>query len=266
MNTENAIIQYQAAFAQNVGKQREHNEDSIYVTTGITCDHNGGEPFGLFIVADGMGGYISGETASSAATHAAATSLIKSMILPYVGETMDENSISLHEALERSVKDAQKAVSSNAPGGGTTIIAALLLKNQLTLAHIGDSRAYFIGKDGSIVYLTKDHSLIQKMIDIGEITEDEASTHPNRNYLYKAVGQDPSVSADIVTHVFRNDSRLLLCSDGLWSVVNEKKMIKIITKAGSLQSACDQLVIEANRAGGPDNISVILVESRELSL
>jgi serine/threonine protein phosphatase PrpC len=266
MTNENAIVYYEAAFAQSVGRQREHNEDSIYVSTGITCDHNGGEPFGLFIVADGMGGYISGETASSAATHAAAVSLIKSMILPYVGESMEENQISLHEALDKSVKDAQFAVSADAPGGGTTIIAALLLKNQLTLAHIGDSRAYFIGKDGNVVYLTKDHSLIQKMIDIGEITEDEASSHPNRNYLYKAIGQDASVTADIVTHVFRNDSRLLLCSDGLWSVVNEKKMIKIISKAGSLQMACDQLVSEANKAGGPDNISVILVESRENSL
>jgi serine/threonine protein phosphatase PrpC len=263
MNKENTISYYQAAFAQSTGKQREHNEDSIYVSTGVTCDHNGSEPFGIFIVADGMGGYISGETASSAATHAASVSLLKSMILPYVGETMQDDSISLHEALDKSIKDAQKAVSSDAPGGGTTIIAALLLNNQLTLAHIGDSRAYFIGSDGSIVYLTKDHSLIQKMIDIGEITEDEANTHPNRNYLYKAIGQDQSVTADIVTHVFRNDSRLLLCSDGLWSVVNEKKMIKIILKAASLQAACDQLVIEANKAGGPDNISVILVESRE---
>jgi serine/threonine protein phosphatase PrpC len=124
------------------------------------------------------------------------------MILPYVGESMEENQISLHEALDKSVKDAQFAVSADAPGGGTTIIAALLLKNQLTLAHIGDSRAYFIGKDGNVVYLTKDHSLIQKMIDIGEITEDEASSHPNRNYLYKAIGQDASVTADIVTVVF----------------------------------------------------------------
>jgi serine/threonine protein phosphatase PrpC len=266
MEKENAITYYQAAFAQSIGKQRDHNEDSIYVCTGITCDHNGGEPFGLFIVADGMGGYVSGETASSAATHAASVSLIKNMILPYVNETMKDNPISLHEALGRSVKDAQRAVSTNAPGGGTTIIAALLLNNQLTLAHIGDSRAYFISRDGSIVYLTKDHSLIQKMIDIGEITEDEANKHPNRNYLYKAIGQDQSVTADIVTHVFRNDSRLLLCSDGLWGVVNEKKMIKIISKAGDLQSACDQLVIEANKAGGPDNISVILVESRDSSL
>jgi serine/threonine protein phosphatase PrpC len=263
MSKENAITYYYAAFAQSIGKQRDHNEDSIFVSTGMTCDHNGGSPFGLFIVADGMGGYISGEDASAAATHAASVSLMKSMIVPYVGETMQDNSISLHEALEKSVKDAQSAVNSIAPGGGTTIITALLMNNQLTLAHIGDSRAYFIGQDGSIVYLTKDHSLIQKMIDVGEITEDEAQSHPNRNYLYKAIGQDQTVTADIVTHVFRSDSRLLLCSDGLWGVVNEKKMIKIITKAVNLQSACDQLVIEANKAGGPDNISVILVESRE---
>ncbi len=263
MSKENAITYYQAAFAQNVGKQRDHNEDSVYVCTGVACDHNGGTPFGLFIVADGMGGYVSGEDASAAAIHAVSASLTKSMIVPYLSETMQENSMSLHEAVEKSIKDAQKAVNSIAPGGGTTLLAALLLNNQLTLAHIGDSRAYFIGRDGSVVYLTKDHSIIQKMIDVGEITEDEAQSHPNRNYLYKAVGQDQSVTADIVTHVFRNDSRLLLCSDGLWGVVSEKKMIKIISKAANIQIACDQLVDEANKAGGPDNISVIIVESRE---
>jgi serine/threonine protein phosphatase PrpC len=264
MNNQNAINHYQVAFAQSVGKQRDHNEDSIFVNTGVTCDHNGGKPFGLFIVADGMGGYVAGEAASAAAIHAASVSLFKSVLVPYVKDTLSDTQISLHEAMEKSIKDAQTAVAASAPGGGTTIITALILNSQVTLAHIGDSRAYYIGRDGSIVYLTKDHSVIQKMIDMGEITEDDAQGHPSRNYLYKAIGQDQSIKADIVTHVFRSDSRLLLCSDGLWGVVNEKKMIKIVSRAGNLQTACDQLVIEANKAGGPDNISVVLVESREI--
>lgn len=265
MTKQNAITHYYAAFAQSVGKQREHNEDSIFINTGVTCDHSGHKPFGLCIVADGMGGYVAGEAASAAAVRAVSVSLMKSMLIPYIKDIMNENQLSLHEAMEKSVTDAQVDVVSSAPGGGTTIITALIMNSQVTLAHIGDSRAYFIGHDGSIVYLTKDHSVIQKMIDMGEITEDEAHSHPNRNYLYKAVGQDQSVKADIVTHVFRNDSRLLLCSDGLWGVVDEKKIIKIVSKAGNLQSACNQLVSEANKAGGPDNISVILVESREIT-
>jgi serine/threonine protein phosphatase PrpC len=259
----NTITHYNAAFAQSVGKQRDHNEDSVYINTGLTCDSAGLKAFGVFIVADGMGGYVAGEAASAAATRASAVSLIKNMLIPFTSDTMKDNMMSLHEAMEKSIKDAQKAVISLAPGGGTTIITGLLLENQLTLAHIGDSRAYFIGRDGSLVYLTKDHSIIQKMIDTGEISEDEALSHPNRNYLYRAIGQNQTVEADIVTHVFRNDSRLLMCSDGLWGVVNEKKIVKIIQKAANIQSACDQLVSEANKAGGPDNISVILVESRE---
>ncbi|MBN2677681.1 MAG: serine/threonine-protein phosphatase [Anaerolineaceae bacterium] len=262
----NAIIHYQAAFAQSIGKQRDHNEDSIYVNTGLSFDNSGVKAFGLFIVADGMGGYVAGEAASSAATNASAVSLIKNMMIPFISDVMTDNMMSLHEAMEKSITDAQQAVVNLAPGGGTTIITGLLLDHQLTLAHIGDSRAYFIGRDGSIVYLTKDHSIIQKLIDTGEISEDEALSHPNRNYLYKAVGRDNSVKADIVTHVFRNDSRLLLCSDGLWGVVNENKIIKIVSKAKNIQIACDQLVAEANKAGGPDNISVILVESREIAV
>ncbi len=263
MKNQNAITYYQVAFAQSIGKKRDHNEDSIFINTGLTYDHTGGKPFGLFIVADGMGGYVAGEAASAAAIHAVAGSLIKNMILPYVKDILNETQLSLHEAMEKSIKEAQSAVISSAPGGGTTIITALIMDSQVTLAHIGDSRAYFIGQDGSIVYLTKDHSVIQKMIDMGEISEDEALSHPNRNYLYKAVGQDQTVKADIATHVFRNDSRLLLCSDGLWGVVDEKKMIKIVSKAGNIQTACNQLVAEANKAGGPDNISVIIVESME---
>jgi len=266
MENQNAITHYKVAFAQNIGKKREHNEDSIFINTGLTCDHAGGKPFGLFVVADGMGGYVAGEAASAAATKAVSASLFKSILVPYVKDNMNENQISLHEAMEKCIKDAQIAVASSAPGGGTTIIIALIINSQVTLAHIGDSRAYFIGKDGSIVYLTKDHSVIQKMIDIGEISEDEALSHPNRNYLTKAIGQDQTVTADIVTHVFRNDSRLLLCSDGLWGVVDEKRIIKVVSKAGNLQSACNQLVAEANKAGGPDNISVILVESAEMEI
>ncbi|MGA9397026.1 MAG: protein phosphatase 2C domain-containing protein [Anaerolineaceae bacterium] len=263
MKKQTAITNYHVAFAQSIGKQRDHNEDSIFINSGLTCDHTGGKPFGLFIVADGMGGYVAGEAASAAAVRAVSVSIFRSVLVPYIKDTIKESQISLHEAMEKSIKDAQSEVITSAPGGGTTIITALILNSQVTLAHIGDSRAYFIGHDGSIVYLTKDHSVIQNMIDIGEITEDEAHSHPSRNYLYKAIGQDQSVTADIVTHVFRNDSRLMLCSDGLWGVVDEKKMIKIVSKAGNIQSACNQLVSEANKAGGPDNISVIIVESRE---
>lgn len=260
---QNVITYYHAAFAQSIGKKRDQNEDSVFVHTGITSDYQGAKPFGLFIVADGMGGYEAGEAASAAAVHAVSASLLKSILLPFINNSMNEIQVSIHEAIERSIIDAQIAVNSSAPGGGTTIIVALILDNQVTLAHIGDSRAYFLGRDKSIVYLTKDHSVIQKMVEMGEISEEEAKNHPNRNYLYKAIGQDKSVKADIVTHAFRNDSRLLLCSDGLWGTVSEKKMINIASRVGNIQTACNQLTDEANKAGGSDNISVILVEGME---
>ena len=245
--------------SQSVGRQRDHNEDTIFSLSSILADGTSELPIGIFVVADGMGGHQHGELASGAAARAFADYIIRRIITPFVtGETGSETE-SLLEVMENGVKEAQTAVVRKAPGGGTTLTAALVLGEQVTMAHIGDSRAYFIYPDGRIQPITQDHSLVRRLVELGQITEDEAKVHPNRNVLYRALGQSEPFKPDIHTHPLPQPGYMLLCSDGLWGVLPDLEIFRIVQNAKSLSLACHELVEAANAAGGPDNISVILV-------
>jgi protein phosphatase len=135
----------------------------------------------------------------------------------------------------------------------------LILGNQLTLAHVGDSRAYLVGKNGGMEALTRDHSLVKRLVELGQITVDEAAVHPQRNVLYRALGQGEPFDPDVSSIRLPETGYLLLCSDGLWSVVTEENMHRIIMDALGMEMACQMLVDAANAAGGPDNISAILI-------
>jgi serine/threonine protein phosphatase PrpC len=130
---------------------------------------------------------------------------------------------------------------------------------QLIVAHVGDSRAYAIYTDGSLRVLTRDHSLVKRLEELGQITADEASVHPQRNVLYRALGQGEPFEPDISTYPLPQGGYLMLCSDGLWGQVEEQVLISIIKEAKTPEIACQQMVAAANGAGGPDNISVLLV-------
>jgi protein phosphatase len=158
------------------------------------------------------------------------------------------------------VNDVQKTVIRYAPGGGTTLTLALLMGEQVTIAHVGDSRAYFIYPDGRIQRLTKDHSLVQRMIDLEEITEAEAQNHPQRNVLLKAIGQTDLVRPDLTTHQIPRSGHLMLCSDGLWGVVSETEIYRIVSSEQDPAIACKNMIAVANQYGGPDNISIVLVK------
>jgi serine/threonine protein phosphatase PrpC len=130
----------------------------------------------------------------------------------------------------------------------------------MTIAHIGDSRAYTIGSDGRTNVLTTDHSLVKRLEDLGQITSDEAAVHPQRNVLYRALGQAETIDTELIAAPLPKSGYLLLCSDGLWGVVSENEMVNIVLSAVSPQDACQSLLAAANTAGGPDNISVIIIE------
>ena len=251
--------QYLAGCGQSNGMQRDHNEDTLFFMSTVIADGKADLPFGIFIVADGMGGHMHGEAASQAAARVVAKYLISKVYYKLIEpnpEPMDE---SLQETVESAIREAQKAVLRYAPGGGTTLTCALTLGDQVTVGHVGDSRAYFIYPDGRMQRITQDHSLVQRMVDLDEITEEEALAHPNRNVLLRALGQADPVRADIQTHQIPRVGRLMLCSDGLWGVVPEAEIHKIISSAPDPSIACHKLVEAANAAGGPDNISVVLV-------
>jgi len=245
---------------QSVGKQRELNEDSVLAITSTMAGNSGNQPFGLYIVADGMGGHQFGEVASNAAIRTVAGYILRKFH-PYLfhikADSMDE---SFQEIMQGAVAEAQRAIQREAPGSGTTLTAALVLGQQITIAHVGDSRAYFVYPDGRLESITRDHSLVKRLEELGHITPDEAVNYPHRNVLYRALGQGEILDPDIFTVGFPQPGYLMICSDGLWGVLTEQDLVHAINDATSLQRACQNLVNAANAAGGPDNISVVLVQ------
>lgn len=138
--------------------------------------------------------------------------------------------------------------------------AVISIGTQMTLAHVGDSRAYAVYLDGRIQLLTRDHSLVKRLEELGQITAEEAAIHPQKSMLYRALGQGGDTpDPDIFTASLPNPGYLLLCSDGLWGVLSEERIFQLISESPSPQRACQNLADAANAAGGPDNITVILV-------
>lgn len=245
---------------QSIGRQRDHNEDTLFAMSSVLADGNNEIPFGFFMIADGMGGYEYGEVASSVTARIMSEQVITKIYLPLVGLENHPPTESLQEIMEAGVTKAQQAVLRRAPGGGTTLTAALVIGDQLTITHVGDSRAYFIFPDGRMETLTQDHSLVRRLVDLGQITEEEASIHPQRNVLYRALGQAEPFRPDIQSIQIPHPVYLLVCSDGLWGVVKGTEIFQIVRSARNPSIACKNLVDSANEAGGPDNISVILVQ------
>ena len=246
--------------AQSVGKQRDHNEDALFTAASVLAEGESASNFGIFIVADGMGGHEYGEVASGMAARAMGDYLLRHLYPPFLNIDSDSQGDSLQEIMEHGVMEAQQAVLRSAPGGGTTLTAAFVLGDQVTLAHVGDSRAYFIYPDGRIQAMTQDHSLVRRLVELNQITEEQAATHPRRNVLYRALGQNEPFHPDINTHLMPRPGYLLLCSDGLWGVVPEMDIFRIVTTAPNLSMACHDLIEAANAAGGPDNITAVLVQ------
>lgn len=247
---------------QSVGMQRDHNEDTLFTLSSVLGEGVNDLPFGICIIADGMGGHKNGEIASGVAVRVVAKYLLNRIYIRFLElhrEAMDE---SIQETLQNAVAESQRSVLRFAPGGGTTFTCALMLGEQITVAHIGDSRAYFIYSDGRIQKITKDHSLVQRMVEIGEITEVEALTHPQRNVLLRALGQNDPVKPDVQTFQFPKGGYLFLCTDGLWGQVSDDEIYRIVTTNSDVTIACHNLIELANKNGGPDNISVILCTSQ----
>ncbi|HZW04182.1 MAG TPA: protein phosphatase 2C domain-containing protein [Anaerolineaceae bacterium] len=247
------------ATGQSVGLQRDHNEDTILAISAGLADGQGEKTFGVFILADGMGGHMHGEVASSIAARTMADYVIKKLYQPMLGVDPAPPEESLQEIAIAGVTQAQNAVIRRAPGGGTTLTAAIVVGDQLTLAHVGDSRAYLLFSDGRIQLLTHDHSLVRRLQELGQLTVEEASTHPQRNVLYRALGQAEPFKPDVQTLPIPEGGQIMLCSDGLWGVIPDDEMQRIINQAADPATACKELVEAANIGGGPDNISVILI-------
>jgi protein phosphatase len=259
-NLKSETKQLVASVGQSVGKQRDHNEDSVLALTSTIAGSADSIPFGLYIVADGMGGHQFGEVASNAAVRIMGGNITRkfhSYLYNMPTQSLQE---SLQEVMETSIAEAHQYVQREAPGSGTTVTAALVLGQQVTIAHVGDSRAYAVFPDGRVDTITRDHSLVKRLEELGHLSKDEAENFPHRNVLIRALGQGEMLEADIFTIPFPQGGYLLICSDGLWGVISEKEIFRCISEAATLNRACQSLVDAANSAGGPDNISVVLAQ------
>ena len=278
-----------AADKSDVGKQREQNEDCAYKR--IESSEEG--DLGLFVVADGMGGYKAGEVASKLAIDTIRQTLdsffkplpeqptikLESLnkALHPAGPTdpssvqqthklaESSNVAAIEQQLKTAVEQANRAIvsygeqQSGARGLGSTVTAALIQNDRIYVANVGDSRTYLV-RSGELKPLTKDHSLVAKLVESNQITQEEVYTHPQRNLIYRSLGAGhKNVEVDIFHETLRAGDKLLLCSDGLWEMVHHQDLLTIMSAHTSPQIICDKLIERANESGGEDNITAIVV-------
>lgn len=253
-----------AGYATDVGQERDHNEDFVGKYSLGLEQAPGASEVGLYLVADGMGGHQAGEKASRAVVHKVVEQIHELQSVPRLkGVTRRlHQAATAGEILEQAVLqanqllfDARVAAGSDR---GTTITAALIVGESCTVANVGDSRTSLL-RGGKLQQITTDHSLVASLVAAGMITHEEMRTHPQRNQIYRTLGNKPQVEVDTFTELLAPGDQLLLCSDGLWEMVPDTTIEKIMLQASNPQEACDQLIRAANAAGGEDNISVALV-------
>jgi serine/threonine protein phosphatase PrpC len=246
----------------HVGQVRELNEDSLLAMELTQVRESNSQPVGVFVVADGMGGHQGGEVASALAIRAAGDALLQSVLAPAAGQVA-AGPDKLDERIKEAVQAANVAIKDQAGLAhndmGTTVVVAAVVGDLVTVANVGDSRAYHLTSQ-AIKQITHDHSLVQSLVDAGSITPEEARVHPQRNRIYRMLGDKPKVEIDLFSLRLKIGERLLLCSDGLSGMIDDPLIHQIVVTSPDPHTACSALVQEANRAGGQDNITVILVQ------
>jgi serine/threonine protein phosphatase PrpC len=250
---------YSAGWSTSLGKLRSQNQDAILAVSTTIKSGSLDRFIGIFAVADGMGGHRDGDLASQIAIQAFLSNTLPELTTHSEVQASRPDTDRVKEILQTGTLAAHRQVSEEVPGGGTTFTAAVIIGDQVVITHTGDSRAYFVNEKSELKLLTRDHSVVNRMIELGRITEKQAAEHPRRNVLYRALGQAEFNQPDISVHSISNSKYLLLCSDGLWGVLSENKISEIINSTLTPQLACLKMVEETNKAGGPDNISTILV-------
>ncbi|MGQ9585744.1 MAG: PP2C family protein-serine/threonine phosphatase [Anaerolineae bacterium] len=241
----------------DVGGVRATNQDCI-AACWLRVGQEATEEAALLALADGMGGHQEGDLASRLAVRTVVGSLMKEAVLPLMLGDPREGRQAVRDLLEGAVREADRVVRDQTPAGGTTLTLALVLDEQAYVAHVGDSRAYLFN-GARVERITRDHSLVGRLQELGELTEEEARRHPQRNILYRALGQGSSLEVDFVARSLQG-AALLLCTDGLWGQFSDKELARAVCSAPSAQVVCDSLVEEAKRRGADDNVSVILLK------
>lgn len=240
----------------DIGRTRDKNQDAFYISKENELQ--------LYIVADGMGGHRCGELASSMALEIVKESFLNSVeklnkknnVIRLIKESIEKANINIYlKSLERE----------EWKGMGTTITLAYIFKDRILIGHVGDSRAYIV-EDGILRQLTEDHSYINELIKNGTITKEEAKSHPKKNMITRAVGSSSTIEVDIIEEKYKLGDTLIICSDGLFNMLDEDEINDVFKKEKKMQLACEILTSMANKKGGLDNITIIAIKFDEVKL
>jgi len=253
----------------DLGRARDHNEDRFLVADLTRRNaslleqvrqHGVGERGSLFVVADGMGGAAAGELASEMATET-----IYSQLVTVWGQDVDASAQRFASRLKEAVETANSHIHAyqkahpEVRGMGTTATALGIVGDQAFVSQVGDSRAYLV-RGGTAYQLTKDQSLTQRLVEVGEMTEEQAAKSDRKNIILQALGPDPHVKVDLTHQTLRRGDFLVVCSDGLSGQISNDEIAHIVSQSPNEQTACDRLIALANERGGPDNITVVVAQ------
>jgi serine/threonine protein phosphatase PrpC len=255
-----------SGYLTHPGKTREHNEDYVGVFQ-LAMDQSGSaEPVGLYVVADGMGGQAAGEFASRDSVRQAFVEFINNQVMPQlqkITRRLDTSTADTPQGqLEKLVQTANQLVyranQATNSDRGTTITAVLVIGSQAHFANVGDSRTYLL-RNGELMQVTQDHSLVYSLWQAKQISEEEIYTHPRKNEVHRSIGDRAEVKVDMFNRTLQPGDKLLLCSDGLWEMVRNPHIQQTMTMNATPQAICDQLIRMANDNGGEDNITAVVV-------
>jgi protein phosphatase len=251
-----------AGAATDTGIVRQHNEDS-YLTIQLGLDNNNTpQSWGVYVVSDGMGGHAAGEVASGLAIRGAADLILGEYLAQAVQPDASYSEEEARELVRRAVLQGNERViaESRAQGNdmGATLTMALVVGDRAIVGNVGDSRTYLL-RDGRLTRISKDHSLVQRLVDLGQIADEDIYTHPQRNAVLRSLGDKSEVDVDVFVERLRPGDALFLCSDGQWEMTRDAEMERLMARDDEPTAICKALVAAANQAGGEDNITAVLV-------
>jgi serine/threonine protein phosphatase PrpC len=255
------------ALRTDVGLVRTDNQDHVIALTMLLPTETGGVPFGFYAVADGMGGLADGGRASHTAAELVSGRVVRDLLLPMLnGQGGPAGGRTVAEILTDALSEAGRQIHADARQtgrpSGTTFSGVVLMGRQLIIAHVGDSRIYLGGPDG-LRPLTEDHSVVARLVEMGQMTADEVRSNPQRNALYRSLGGGDDVVVQTGRHAWKGGDWVLLCSDGLWDLLDESELAAVLAETPDPDEAADTMIALANERGGRDNISVVLVHLPE---
>jgi protein phosphatase len=249
------------------GMIRELDEDSMLALELRMNQNAQDRAWGLFIVADGMGGHAAGEVASGLAIRGAAEVVLRAYLAPTLEADMQYDEKRAKEIVRKAIQQANEYVlhegAARGNDMGTTITMALVIGDRAVIGNVGDSRTY-IYRDGALRRVSQDHSLVMRLVQLGQIAEDDIYTHPQRNAVLRSLGDKSDIEIDLFVERLKPGDALFLCSDGQWEMTRDSEMAAIIQEQNDPQAACDALIAAGNAAGGEDNITAVLVRFDDL--